>query len=105
LVAWGILSTSLWRDHLHQALVPPAGWPTPPPGGDPTPGSIPSGGWSNKAERPWPPRYVKDPLEAEQRSVLAERYDQSVGQLRGAMSHAGMPDPAALERANYCAPS
>jgi hypothetical protein len=37
--------------------------------------------------------------------VLAERDDQSVGELRGAMSHAGMPDPAGLERANYCAPS
>jgi hypothetical protein len=60
---------------------------------------------ATKAERPWPPRYVKDPLEAEQRSVLAERDDQSVGELRGAMSHAGMPDPAGLERANYCAPS
>ena len=46
------------------------------------------------------PKHVGS-LEAELRSVLAEPDEQSVGQLRGAMRHAGMPDPAGLERANY----
>jgi hypothetical protein len=40
-------------------------------------------------------------VEGELRSVPPERDYRSVGQLRGAMSHAAMPDPAGMERANY----
>jgi hypothetical protein len=40
-------------------------------------------------------------VEGELQSVPPERDYRSVGQLRGAMSHAAMPDPAGMERANY----
>ena len=40
-------------------------------------------------------------VERELGVVMAERDYDSVAQLRGSMSRAAMPDPAAFERANY----
>jgi hypothetical protein len=49
---------------------------------------------------PHGPKHVQV-VEGELRSMPPERDYRSVGQLRGAMCHAAMPDPAGMERANY----